>query len=108
MTVFAKKTMNVAEWAKVQVQIGKLQFTLEGPPHDLMMFEADAKHADRGQDIYIGLPSAALLAAFPGFVEVDRASLPDFLRTLVVREDGFEEHFPDIQEKRRSRRYSSL
>jgi hypothetical protein len=37
-------------------------------------------------------------------VEPDtRASLPDFLSTLVAREDGFEERFPDIFEKRRSK-----
>jgi hypothetical protein len=53
--------------------------------------------------IYIGLPDASLLSAFPGFEKVERQSLPDFLVTLVVREDGFEERFPDISKKRRSR-----
>jgi len=102
MTIFAKKRMNVREWAKVQDQIGALQITM-GAPHDLMMLSVDNADDRRDQDIYLGLPDKMLLAAFPGFVEVSRASLPDFLSTLVAREDGFEERFPDIFEKRRSR-----
>ncbi len=101
MTIFAKKTMSVTEWAKVQDLIGALQISM-GAPHDLMMFSA--KGSVLGEDdIYIGLPDASLLSAFPGFEKVERQSLPDFLVTLVVREDGFEERFPDISKKRRSR-----
>jgi hypothetical protein len=47
--------------------------------------------------------SFELLSAFAGFEKVERQSLPDFLTTLVVREDGFEERFPDISKKRQSR-----
>ncbi len=36
MTIFAKKTMSVTEWAKVQDLIGALQISM-GAPHDLMM-----------------------------------------------------------------------
>ena len=101
MTIFAKKTMSVTEWAKVQDLIGALQISM-GAPHDLMMFSA--KGSVLGEDdIYIGLPDASLLSAFPSFEKVERQSLPDFLVTLVVREDGFEERFPDISKKRRSR-----
>jgi hypothetical protein len=102
MTVFAKKRMNVADWATVQDQIGQLQLAM-GAPHDLMMFSAESDDPMQ-QDIYIGLPSATMLSAFPGFTQVDRASLPDFLATLVVREDEFEQLFPDIAKKRRARR----
>ena len=101
MTIFAKKTMNVREWARVQDQIGELQMIL-GAPYDLMMLSADTRDPTL-QDIYIGLPDVRLLAAFSGFRQVDRSVLPDFLSTLVVREDGFEQSFPDIFRKRRSR-----
>jgi hypothetical protein len=102
MTVFAKKpAMNVIDWGKVQNQLGQLQLAL-GAPHDLMMFSAEA--ADRiNQDIYIGLPVAPMLAAFPGFELIDRSALPDFMATLIVREDGFRERFPDIAAKRRTK-----
>ena len=102
MTIFAKRTaMNVVDWAKIQDHLGELQLSLGGP-HDLMMFSAEA--ADHiNQDIYIGLPSAPLLAAFPGFEVIERGSLPDFMTTLIVREDGFRERFPDIAAKRRTR-----
>src|ERR1700683_606106 len=102
MTVFAKKSaMNVVEWAKVQDQLGKMQLAL-GAPHDLMMFSAEA--ADQiNQDIYIGLPSTPLLAVFPGFEQIDRGDLPDYMVTLIVREDGFRECFPDIAAKRRTK-----
>jgi hypothetical protein len=100
MTVFAKKSMTVVELAKVQDQIGRLQMLLEAP-HDLMMFSAKTADSSR-QDIYIGLPNAAMLTDFPGFQQVDQGSLPDFLATLVAREDGFEDRFPDIYRKRRS------
>jgi hypothetical protein len=49
------------------------------------------------------VPNAELLANFQGFQQVNRADLPDFLTTLVVREDGFAEQFPDIEKKRRAR-----
>lgn len=101
MTTFARKRMNVAEWSKVQDQIGKLQMALGGP-HNLMMFSAETGDVSQ-QDIYIGLPDAKMLSAFPGFEPVEPASLPDFLATLVVREDGFRERFPDIAAKRRTK-----
>lgn len=101
MTVFAKKRMSVSEWGKVQDQIGALQMSMGGP-HDLMMFSADSP--DRlMQDIYIGLPDERFFAGFPGFEKIERDDLPDYLTTLVVREDGFQERFPDIAKKRRSR-----
>jgi hypothetical protein len=102
MTIFAKKTMNVTEWAKVQEQIGALQMALGGP-HDLMMLSTDSENGILQQDIYIGLPDALLLKAFPGFEEINREALPDYMATLVAREDGFEERFPDIYGKRRSK-----
>ena len=93
--------MNVVDWAKVQDQIGQLQLAMGGP-HDLMMFSAKTDDPMQ-QDIYIGLPSATLLSAFPGFQQVDRFNLPDYLATLVVREEKFEQLFPDIFKKRCSR-----
>ena len=101
MTVFAKKRMNVIDWSKIQDQVGTLQMSL-GAPHDLMMFSAETDEIMQ-QDIYIGLPDSVPLSAFPGFEKVDRESLPDFLATLVVREDEFRERFPDIAQKRRTR-----
>jgi hypothetical protein len=92
--------MNVIEWSRIHDQLGNLQIALRAP-HDLMMFKAKTDDVAR-DDIYIGLPSANLLASFPGFEKVDRASLPDVLSTLLAREDGFEERFPDIFQKRRS------
>ena len=65
MTIFAKKTMNVSEWAKVQDQIGALQIAM-GAPHDLMMLSTNNANDRSDQDIYIGLPDQMLLAAFPG------------------------------------------
>jgi hypothetical protein len=92
--------MNVTEWAPVQNQVGALQIILGGP-HDLMMFMARGKGGI--DDIYIGLPNRKLLETFPGFVEIERESLPDYLSTLVVRNDGFDKRFPDIFKKCRSR-----
>ena len=101
MTVFAKQVMSVDDWAKMQDRIGDLQMALRAP-HDLMMFSAEADDPLK-ETIYIGVPNAELLANFQGFQQVNRADLPDFLTTLVVREDGFAEQFPDIQKKRRAR-----
>ena len=100
MTVFAKKLMSVDDWAKVQDRIEDLQMALRAP-HDLMMFSAEADDPVK-ETIYIGVPNAELLANFQGFQQVNRADLPDFLTTLVVREDGFAERFPDIEKKRRA------
>ncbi len=101
MTVFAKKTLNVLDWTRIRNQIVDLQ-TVLGAAHDIMMFSAPTNDPIQ-QDIYIGLPDRSLLANFPGFDQIDRASLPDFLAPLVVREEGFEQRFPDIfQKKRRS------
>lgn len=101
MTVFAKQVMSVDDWAKVQDRIEDLQMALRAP-HDLMMFSAEADDPLK-ETIYIGVPNAELLANFQGFQQVNRADLPDFLTTLVVREDGFAEQFPDIEKKRRAR-----
>jgi hypothetical protein len=87
MTIFAKATMALAEWAKVQREIGTLQKLTDGS-HDVMMFCRDS--GTRGlEDIYIGLPSKQLLTSFPGFVEIAREELPENLSTLIIREDGF-------------------
>ena len=101
LTVFAKKLMSVDDWAKVQDRIEDLPMALRAP-HDLMMFSAEADDPLK-ETIYIGVPNAELLANFQGFQQVNRADLPDFLTTLVVREDGFAEQFPDIEKKRRAR-----
>lgn len=101
MTIFAKSTLSGIARAKIQSQIEALQTSLRAP-HDVMMFSAWTE--DRSmEDIYIGLPGRSLLSLFPGFVEVTREDIPDFLVTLVVQEDGFKRRFPDIYSKRRSR-----
>jgi hypothetical protein len=102
MMMFAKRRMNVTDWMKVQDRIGALQLSM-GAPHDLMMLSAETGSVAQ-QEIYIGLPSEALLSDFPGFEKVSRSELPDRLSTLVVREDEFEKRFPDIYQKRRVRR----
>jgi hypothetical protein len=94
--------MNVADWAPIQDRMGKLQIAL-GAPHDLMMLSIDVEGRPTAQDIYIGLPQASLLSAFRGFEEVDRSAIPDFVSTLIAREDGFRALFPDIAAKRRTR-----
>jgi hypothetical protein len=101
MTVFAKATMDVAVWGKVQDLVGEFQMKLGGP-HDLMMFSVDSVERLK-QDIFIGLPDSVPLSLFPEFTRIDRADLPDYLATLVAREDGFAERFPDIAAKRRVR-----
>jgi hypothetical protein len=101
MTVFAKRRMGVAEWAPVQDKIGTLQLALNAP-HDLMMFSVDSDERGK-EDIFIVLPNDNMLKAFPGFETIERDSLPDYLCTLVVREDGFRERFPDIAKKRRTK-----
>jgi hypothetical protein len=100
MTIFAKKTMHVSDWSKVQDQIGELQMAL-GRPHDLMMFSTSTRDFAQ-KNVYIGLPTATYLAAFPGFEEISQESLPDRLSTIVAREDEFEERFPDIFKKRQA------
>jgi hypothetical protein len=100
MTVFAKRTIDVFERVELQNQIAALALS-EGGPHDVMMLLARGRGMT--DDVYIGLPNAKLLSAFVGFIEVARDSLPDYLSTIYAREDGFEEQFPDIYKKRRTR-----
>ncbi len=76
MTVFAKNTMNVTEWSKVQDQIAELQTSL-GAPHDLMMLSADTDDGAK-QDIYLGLPDAKLLKSFPGFEQIKQRACQIF------------------------------
>jgi hypothetical protein len=101
MTVFATKRMNITDWAKVQEKIATLQIAL-GSPHDLMMLSRDVNDNVLQQDIFIGLPHPDLMTHFPGFKEVSRSDLPDYMTMLVVREDGLEALFPDIFRKRRN------
>ncbi len=101
MTVFAKKNMGVTEWTPVQDLIGSLQTKLNAPL-DLMMLSVDSEEPGI-ETIFVGLPDAKLLDLFPGFQIIDRADLPDYLSTLVCREDGFTERFPEIAAKRRVR-----
>jgi len=104
MTVFAKRRVNVTQSHAVQDRIGELQLTFVGQS-DLMMFSRDTDDNSL-QDVFVGLPSKDLLTAFPGFIEIERAKLPEYLITLVVREDGFADRFPDIARKRNaSQRY---
>lgn|SRR3954466_15038850 len=99
MTIFAKREMTFPDWVTIQDRIEALQLA-SGAPHDLMMFssKSDDRQAD---EIYLGLPDRSHLASFPGFIEIRREDLPDYLTTLVVREDGFVEMFPEIAKKRR-------
>jgi hypothetical protein len=90
--------LGIADWAKIQDQMAQMMISM-GAPHDLMMFSIDTDDVGK-QDIYIGLPSKPMLSAFPGFSQVMRENLPEFMSTLVVREDGFKEAFPDIAAKR--------
>ncbi len=102
MTVFAKREMNVTQWAPLQDRVAELM-QATGGSHDVMMFSVD--RTATSQIIFLGLPDERMLAAhFPGFVQINRAELPDFLTSLIVREDGFAKLFPDIAAKRRSRR----
>ena len=65
MPIFAKKTMNVNDWSKVQDQIEALVISLGGP-HDLMMLSAPSEDVSK-QKIYIGLPRAGYLGGIPWF-----------------------------------------
>jgi hypothetical protein len=100
MTIFAKRNMAVVDWAPVQDQMGSLQIEF-GAPIDLMMLSADSGKSGI-ETIYLGLPDPKMLDRFHGFEVLDRADLPDYLSTLVCREDGFGERFPDIAAKRRA------
>lgn len=97
MTIWAKKIYPFAQGSADQDRMDEMQRKL-GAPHDLMML-LDPERRD-GDHVYIGLPDRDLLKAFPGYVEIRREELPDRLFVLVVREDGFEERFPDIHAKR--------
>jgi len=97
---FKRENMDVTEWGPLQIGIEALQMT-SGAPHDLMMFATDRNGTS--QDIYLGMPDH-LADALDQFTEIERADLPDYLTTLVVREDEFQERFPDIAAKRRMRK----
>jgi len=99
MPVFAKKTMPLASWGKLQDQIALLQMTM-GVPHDLMMMSTTSE-GHKTDTIYIGLPDEQLLSHFDGFERIKQSDLPDSMTTLVCREDGFADRFPDIAKKRR-------
>ena len=99
MTVFAKKTMQRSSWGKLQGQMGLLQMML-GAPHDLMMMSKTSEDNKTGT-IYIGLPDPKLLSHFEGFEVIKQSELPEQMTTLVCREDGFTQRFPDIAKKRR-------
>jgi hypothetical protein len=102
MTIFAKKTVPLGRYDKLQDQIAELQMAM-GAPHDLMMMSTTS--VDNNTDtIYIGLPDAALLSHFDGFEQVRRSDLPDSLTAVVLRHDGFVERFPDISRKLRAKR----
>jgi hypothetical protein len=105
MTAFANKTMPATELIKVRSRMSALQLALRAP-HDLIMFCVQNEDDIGQDDVYIGLPNADLLNQFPGFQQVEQASLPDYLSTLMVREDEFAERFPDIARKRKTK-YSS-
>jgi hypothetical protein len=93
--------MNVKDWASLQDLLGEMQMKLGGP-HDLMMFSVDTGDVTK-QDIIIGLPDTLPARLFAGFESIGRETIPNYLTTLIVREDGMDELFPDIQAKRRSR-----
>ena len=108
MVAFARRRgLSVTEWAPIKVRAVRLMQAL-GTPHNVMMFIARAEQPLL-EDVYIGLPDEELLQAeFPGFILIDRSELPDDLSTLVAREDGFKELYPDIYAKRRrGRRHRS-
>lgn len=101
MTVFAMRRLEGrGNYGAIQDLMDDLQIQL-GAPHDLMMF---ARDTDDGQseDIFIALPERRMLGAFSGFTEIERSELPEYLRTLILREDRFSELFPDIAAKRNS------
>lgn len=100
MAIFAKRTMTVTEWAPVQKRLGDL--LIQTGSHDIMMFSTDSDDLGK-QTIYIGLLEGATLDMFPGFEEIERWQLPDYMATLIAREDGFKERFPDIAAKRRTK-----
>ena len=99
MTKWATKRFGNSDYVKVQDQLQQMMITLGTPP-DLMMFSRTTDDR-REEDIYIGLPDTVPLEMFPGFAEIARDALPDFLTTLVAREDGFADRFPDIAKKRK-------
>ena len=102
MAVFAKKTMPLRSWGKLQDQMGLLQVTM-GAPHDLMMLSTTSED-NKTDTIYIALPDATLLSYFEGFEQIRQSDLPNDMTTLVYRADGFAERFPDIERKRRKRK----
>jgi hypothetical protein len=97
MIYWATKTFELGGYAKTMDVIGDLQIKL-GAPHELMMLE---RHGPGSCDseVFIGAPNRGLLKMFPGFTEIDECALPDELIPLVVRNDGFEERFPQIVAK---------
>ena len=73
--------------------VGDLQLKL-GAPHELMMLGSPPltrKHFE----VFIGVPQRELLDLFDGFTEIQENELPDKLIALVIREDEFDERFPD-------------
>jgi hypothetical protein len=97
VTIFARRSFDRLVSNALPSRFSVLQQRL-GAPHDLMMLRR-RRDDHSGDDIYLGLPHKKLLAAFPGFVEVEREELPNFLSPLVVRQDRFAELFPDIAAK---------
>jgi hypothetical protein len=96
MTIFARKSVSPTEFDTIQNVIGHLQMRLGA--YDVMMLSTMPTKSSKCE-VYIGLPDARLLAPFPGFRPVDRASIPSGLISLVARDDGFAQSFPDIARK---------
>ena len=71
-----------------------------GAPPNLMMF---SRRIDCEEQVYIAVPEAGLLARFLGFTPIGVDDLPpDFSETVLLREDGFDDRFPEIAAKRRA------
>ena|ERR1700730_6443130 len=100
MTIWATRRIRIGGAGVLHHTVHELAIVL-GRSHEVMLFSRTADDR-KGEDVYLGLPDRSLLSRFPGFTEIERESLPQAMRTLVVREDGFAERFPDVAAKRLS------
>jgi hypothetical protein len=98
MIYWAKKQCDPGADIPFMKRVGDLQLKL-GAPHELMMLGSHPL-TRKDYEIFIGVPQRELLALFDGVTEIQENELPDRLIALVIREDEFDERFPEIAAKR--------
>jgi hypothetical protein len=88
--IWGKRRFQWAEYAKYQDLLAELQQANAARYREFMMFAVERSVGD--QDIYVGVPTKELMAAFDSFEPVSEAALPKTVDGLLLADvNAFEE-----------------